>query len=391
MKTHLNLTLLCAVFLFTGCKKVKENAFTPINSDTLMCCIQQVIDKYDIPAMAVSIFTADKVLNQEAIGLRELGTENHVQLTDKFHLGSNGKAITSFVAGRLVEKGVLNWDSKFFDRLPELKDSANVAYYNITLSNLLSHTARLQPFTSGEDFEMLPEFSGDNVTNRRYVFAKWLLRQHPVELNDSVSFVYSNAGFGLAALMMEKATGEIWNDIINEELFQPLGIDVTIGWPASADSTHILGHFGAMVDNQHSLIPIPHDYEGYELDDLLTPTGNYSMSIFDYTKFLQQHLAGINNVENLLSPQTYDYMHYHKLDANATPSDFSYSMGWGAYKYSDSITVSFHNGSGGTFYCKTELYKEPDLGIVIITNSADSNAKEGIAGIKKYILKYYNL
>ena len=391
MKILSSFTAVCMFFLFIGCKDVKEASFMPMNSDTLKYHIQQVLDRHDIPAMAVSIFTSDKVLNQEAVGLRELGTDNHVLLTDKFHLGSNGKAITSFVAGRLIEKGIMSWDSKFFDRLPELKESANTAYYDITLSELLSHRARLQPFKSGEDFETLSAFSGDDVTARRYVFAKWLLEQPPVDLNDSVSFVYSNAGYGLAALMMEKVTGKEWMDIVNEELSRPLAVDIATGWPVSTDSTHILGHYAATEDNQRMLIPIPPNYEDYEIDDILIPTGNYSMSIVDYTKFLQQHLAGINGGVNLLGPETYNYMHYHNLDAGATPSDFSYSMGWGAYMYKDDITVSFHNGSGGTFYCKTELYKEPDLGIVIITNSADSNAKEGIAGIKKYILEYYNM
>ena len=99
----------------------------------------------------------------------------------------------------------------------------------------------------------------------------------------------------------------------------------------------------------------------YEIPELLDPTGDLSMSIGDYAKSVQANLQGIRGADNHLKASTYDYIHYGRP---------RYAMGWiGLEK--DSIHISSHDGSAGTFYSSTAIYKESDLAIVIFVNASN--------------------
>lgn len=62
-------------------------------------------EQYKLPALAAVVVRADTTLDLAVTGLRQQGNPELVELTDRFHLGSMGKAITATVIARLVEEG----------------------------------------------------------------------------------------------------------------------------------------------------------------------------------------------------------------------------------------------------------------------------------------------
>ena len=76
---------------------------------------------------------------------------------------------------------------------------------------------------------------GKDILQRRYNFSKWLLKQAPVEIDSVSKCTYSNAGYAIAASMMEKVTGKQWGNLLNDELCKPLNIHISFGWPALED------------------------------------------------------------------------------------------------------------------------------------------------------------
>ena len=364
-------------------QRISKENIKPLSRDTLTKFMQQTMHDFAIPGIAVSIFTGDKILNQEVSGLRRIHSNDSIKLNDKFHLGSCGKAMTGFVAGKLVEKGLITWDTKIFDIFPELKDSSNSAYLNVTLNELLSHRSGIMPFT--EDWSVLSTIQGkDNIT-KRYNFCKWLLRQTPVEIDSIKKYTYSNAGYAVAASMMERVTGKFWNDLITDVLFNHLQIHANFGWPALLDKNQPWGHF---ISEDDSLLISHSPNDEYQMDDIITPAGNYSMSIVDYVKFLQLNLRGINGRDSILKSSTYNYLHYCHFDSTVYKFPF-YSIGWGVYRTPEEYTISSHNGSAGTFYCWVILFKELDLGLVIITNSGEDESTNGVKKLKNKILEQY--
>lgn len=129
-------------------------------------------------------------------------------------------------------------------------------------------------------------------------------------MDKKTKYTYSNAGYAIAASMIEKVTGKQWENLIQDLLFEPLDIHVSFGWPASTDKNQPWGH--CILPKDSILTSHPPDDE-YKIDEIINPAGNYSMSIKDYTKILQLNLLGLNGVDTILKSATYNYFHLLKL------------------------------------------------------------------------------
>lgn len=76
--------------------------------------------------------------------MRRLGSADPVRRGDGWRLGSDGKAMTATMIARLVEQGVLSWDTRLDQMLPDLAASMHPEYRGVTLPDLLSHRSGLQ-------------------------------------------------------------------------------------------------------------------------------------------------------------------------------------------------------------------------------------------------------
>ena len=190
--------------------------FSTVNiySQNLNIIADSIRVKYNIPELAFAVVSVDSINEIKTFGFHRIESKavnDEAKIDDYFHLGSNTKAMTGFICAYFVERNKLNWNTKFFDLFPKWKKSSNSEYQNIILENLLSHRARIQPFTSGNEFAKLAKYAGTKSERRRQ-FCKYLLQINPVEQNNK-SFNYSNAGYSLAALMLEKVSGKSWEEL----------------------------------------------------------------------------------------------------------------------------------------------------------------------------------
>ncbi|MDH4211490.1 MAG: beta-lactamase family protein [candidate division WOR-3 bacterium] len=340
--------------------------------------LREYREEYGIPGIAAVVLTSDSILIIAVDGVRKLGEPDSVQIDDRFHIGSNTKAMTGFVAGVLVEKGLISWDTRILDVFPEFAESSKDVYRDKTLKDLLSHRARIMPFTSGVEFANLPEFEGGK-SERRRAFAGWLLQQEPVEVDTVRGYVYSNAGYGIVAAMMEKVSGKSWEQLMTDELFGPLGIDGRFGWPAYEDADQPWGHYYE-TDSQRVFPHDPHDE--YQLPDIASAAGDVSLSILDYGKFLQANLIGLNGKDRVLTAATYEVLH------PCVDSMIQYGVGWGLREH-EGYKVSRHNGSAGTFYCTALVFRDKDLALGIMTNAITTEAEKALADLRVRIMEDY--
>ena len=126
--------------------------------------------KFKIPEIAFAIVSVDSIIEMQTLGFHKIESKNkedEAKPNDYFHLGSNTKAITGFICAYFAEQNKINWKTKFFDLFPKWKKKSNEAFYKITLEDLLSHRARIQPFTSGNEYEKLPNFFGTKSEKRK--------------------------------------------------------------------------------------------------------------------------------------------------------------------------------------------------------------------------------
>lgn len=313
--------------------------------------------KYKIPELAYAVVSGDSIFEAQVSGIQRANTSFSALPGDRFHIGSNTKAITSFMAALLVNQGKIKWNTRIFDLLPELKAKSRKAYYNVTLQDLLTFRGKLPSYSYGNDKPAKKELTGDNA-HQRYLLAKYFLSHKPMREENGLT--PSNADYIVAGLMLEKASGNSYKELV-KAFGREHGIDFNFGYPNMADSLQPWGH-------DKELNPLP-PFDNYKLDWLLS-AGNINVSLSDYIKFIQLQLKGLKGESELLPAQAFDRLLY------GAPG---FAFGWfNKVDPSSGHHVAYNEGNAGAFITKAQIIKEAGKAYIIFTNAAAAEASEGI-------------
>ena len=327
-------------------------------SQSLLYFADSVINEYKIPELAYAVVSSDSILELQTLGVQRINTNYLAKQNDRFHIGSNTKAITSFIAALLVKDERLRWNTKFFDLFPDLKKNSRKVYYNITLQDLLTFRGKLPPYTYTNEQPAQKEIIGNNA-QQRYLLAKYFLSQKPMK-EDENGLTRSNADYILAGLMLEKASGKSYKDLVLD-FGKSVNIEFGFDYPNLTDTLQPWGH-------DASLKPVP-PFNNYKLNWLLS-AGNINVSLPDYIKFVQLQLKGLKGISTMLANTTYNKLIY------GMPS---FSFGW--FNSVDSATqhhVAENIGNAGAFITRVQIIKESDKGYIIFTNSCTGETSKGI-------------
>ena len=325
-------------------------------------------EQHGLPALAALVVRSDTTLDLAVTGLRRQGKPEKVEPADRFHLGSMGKAITATVIARLVEEGTLSWTTRPIDVFPELAKTIHPGYRNVTIEQLLRHEGGTPAYDSIAEMEGAKARAGSgSPRDQRRAFSTWLLQQRPY-VAPGTRPEYSNAAYPVAAAMAEAATGEAWESLVESRLARPLGINLVHGLPARGDSPQPWGHkpksaFFGMATYQNAVEPQPPG-DGWALGVIFDPAGDYSLSLADYAKFLQLHLAGLAGRDGLLKASSIQRLH-------AGPGE--YAMGWFLREF-DGTTAHWHTGSTETFFSRVIMLPERDIAVAVLTNAGSEAA-----------------
>ena len=90
----------------------------------LNAVLQPLLTRHGLPALAAAVMRGGQLIAVGATGTRRMGVDAPVAVTDRFHIGSNTKAMTSLLAGMLVEEGALRWDSTAEEIFPGLRQGS---------------------------------------------------------------------------------------------------------------------------------------------------------------------------------------------------------------------------------------------------------------------------
>lgn len=329
--------------------------------------------KNNVPGMAVAVVKADTILEMFTLGFRRNGHSDKIQLDDRFHIGSNTKSMTSFVAGYLVEQEKIDWSTSFIDLYPDWKTIIDSQHWDITLGRLLSHRGEIQAFWTDAEFDSI-FIEEQSKSIERTEFNKYALNRNPIT-PDSLGFLYSNAGYSIAAQMLEKASGLTWEELMVKVFNDDLKLNIGFSWPNKIDDHQPWGH---RTENG-KIIPCPPD-DDYNID-WLEPGGDVNISLPNYCKFIQLNLQGLLSNNNYLKSTTYDLLHN---DRNGP----LYAYGW-ANENKDGRSYSFHSGSAGTFFVHAVIEKIEPIAYIIMLNSDSPDAREMVFRLKRKMEKKY--
>lgn len=361
------LALLGLVALLAGCGKDSNGPTAPSNNAPFAGTVEIVRARYSLPALGLAIVNRDAI-SVAVTGVRKLGAPTAATSTDLFHLGSLVKPMTATVIARLVEAGTLSWSLTLAQAFPDLAAGMNASYRNVTLRQLLQHRGGMPPFETLEDFAVLPVFTGDAVAQRRE-FVEWLVDRSPA--TSPGNYLYSNAGYAVAAAIAEEVTGTSWDQQMNTLLLGPLGISGTFGWPTDHDPNQPWGH----VEQGDTLVA--YDPALGRVPTVVAPSGDLSTSLAGYGRFAQLHLRALLGAPQLLADSTFDLLH--------TPPAGAYAMGWQRITLLGR-TMLVHEGSAGTFAAFVLLDPERQGAYVLVTNALSVDVPDAFSDLLTAVL-----
>jgi CubicO group peptidase (beta-lactamase class C family) len=293
-----------------------------------------------VPAIAVLVIRDGRIAEQAVRGVRASDAPDSATLADIWHLGSDAKPMTSTLIARLVERGVLAWNTPLSKLLPELATTMRTEYRSVTLVQLLSHTAGLPSEYEGESLDSLWADQRPLPAQRVAFAPRGTVR-------------YSNASFIIAAAGAEHATKKSYEQLMRQEIFQPLGITTAQFGPTHRGQP--LGH-----ENGKPLT-------GYKADNplLYAPAGGIAMSMQDWAKFAIDQMAGEQGGGKLLKREMYAYLH--------TPVTGHTSLSWGVAqeKFGVAGRLLQHSGSNGNWYAVIGIVPECRCGVLVAANAAE--------------------
>ncbi len=328
-----------------------EGGYSTIELARVDALIEEGMRAGDLPGIVAGITTSSDTLYVKARGVRRLDQPERLEPNDLLHLGSCTKAMTATLSAVLVENGFLEWQTSL--EVPQIGRALTSS--TITLHQLLSHTAGV-PIFGVLEWMAMPVFEGD-IAQQREAFTQWQLEKIQTE------HVYSNAGYAMAASITESAMGASWEILITEWLFESLGITGVFGWPAKHDPNQPWGHWQVEIDGPL----VPHSpTDEYVVPTIIAPAGDVSMTMGDYLVFLRENLRGLNGQSNLLTQETFEFLHTPVGTILGSP----YASGWIVIPEAfDGMTLHTHSGSALTFYIDMILIPEHDFAVSVCTNA----------------------
>ena len=188
--------------------------------DTLQDKLTELAKELEVPGVAVGIVHEGKEHYAYA-GVTNLENPLAVDENTLFQFGSTGKTYTATAVMRLVEQGKVDLDAPVRTYVPELKLKDEEVAKNVTVLQLLNHTA-------GWEGDLMTDTGPGDDSLERYVALMADIEQ-VTPLGATVS--YNNASLSLAGRVIEKVTGSMYEKAIGELLLQPLGMSSTFFFP----------------------------------------------------------------------------------------------------------------------------------------------------------------
>jgi CubicO group peptidase (beta-lactamase class C family) len=337
-----------------GCGMKNRPPAPTAGDPALIALLEPIHREHDLPALAAAVMSSDGLQAQAVVGVRKRGAGTPATLDDLWHLGSNTKAMTATLAGRLVERGKLSWDATPAEVFPELAGDFHPDFRPVTLRQLLAHRAGV---AVNLDWEKLARTS--DVREQRLAAVKQGLAARPAHPPGS-RYLYSNLGYVIAGAMIERVTGRSWEDALRAEIFMPLGMTSAgfggVGTPGSLDQPwgHLKG--GRPVETNGPAADNP---------PVLGPAGTVHGALADWAKFIGDHLRGLRGQAGLLQAATYREL------ATATAGG-DYGLGWVVTRrdWAGGLALN-HCGCNTLFFANVWLVPERDFAVLVVANQGE--------------------
>lgn len=310
------------------------------------------------PGAAVLVLRNGRVLFERGYGVADLDSQHRIDANTNFRLASVSKQFTAMSVMLLVHDGKLRYEDRLSDVFPDFPDYGKT----ITIRNLLNHTSGL------EDYEDLmpqvdPQVPVEQIQIQDAGVLDLLKKQKSTKFTPGSKWAYSNSGYVLLGLIVQKVSGKPFPDFLHERIFAPLGMTNTV----------------AYVRNRNE---VPNRAFGHSLEDgkwKKTDQSSTSATLGDGGVYTS--LADMAKWDRALRENT--LLSQREMQVALTPvkvaegqptepdgSPAAYGFGWFLNPYKGHERM-WHYGETIGFRTAIQRFRNDNLTVVILCNRAD--------------------
>jgi CubicO group peptidase (beta-lactamase class C family) len=337
-------------------------------SSTQIDAIFTPLKSTSAPGAAVLVVHNGQTVFRRGYGITDLRTLRRIDAQTNFRLASFTKQFTAACIMLLVHDGKLRYDDRLTDIFPEFPNYGK----SITIRNLLNHTSGLPDY---EDLLMqqYPNTPDDKIPQILDAgVLKLLEQQTTAKFPAGSKWEYSNSGYAVLAVIVEKVSGEHFGQFLEERIFEPLKMKSTLAYEKGKNEVPHRAYGHSKKDNRWE------ETDQSPTSAVLGDGGIYS-SLEDLAKWdraLQDHtLLSEAEMQPALTPVQLTSSHAKSSDSpNLSPTP-SYGFGWFLDPYKGHKRMS-HNGETIGFRTTIQRFPDDQLTVIVLANRTDINPEE---------------
>ena len=330
--------------------------------------VKKEMEEWHVPGIALAVVKDGKVLISEGFGYRDVKNQQPVTSDTLFAIGSSTKAFTATSVGVQVDKGKLKWDQPVKTYLPTFSMHDEFASERMTPADLVTHISGLPR----HDVMWY-----NNQFNREQLVQRLKYLQPNEDFREV--FQYQNLMFMTAGYLAGKVANQSWEDLVQQEIFQPLGM---------TSSNFSVNESKKAVD-----YALPYRYEDekpakkikaelkeipFRNIDAVGPAGSINSNVRDMASWVLMNLGGgTYNGKTVVSKNQLEEIHAphvvirggifaQLLTFPETPYTM-YAMGWFVQPYRG-YRLLHHGGNIDGFSAMVSFMPDEKYGLVILSN-----------------------
>ena len=322
--------------------------------------LQYMFTKTGIPGMAVSVIQNGEIVFEKGYGIETIGSKRKMTPNSVSAIGSVAKTFTTVAIMQLVEQGKLTLDDKVIDHLPWFRTLEKEKSDQISIGMVLSNSSGMHHNSS--HFSWFVEDLDENSARDMAMS----LASEQLLFDPGAGFNYSNSGYILAGLIIEKISGQNYEKYIKHHILKPLEMNNSSTDIKDFDELNVLyGH----VPSYNAYIPTG----GIKNISAYAAGTEFRSSTNDMTKFMSLFLNENGaSPKGILSPKSLEVMKQPVVDFKVFSEDLQYCRGLIFYPKEQ---LYLHGGQTRTMSSMMLMDPASHLGIVVLFNVNDINSQ----------------
>jgi D-alanyl-D-alanine carboxypeptidase len=312
--------------------------------------VQSELTRQGIPGLALIVKQNDKIVYAKGYGYASLEQATAATTEQRFQIGSISKQFVAAAVMLLVEDGKMALD----DKISKYLGAVPTDWAPLTVRQILTHTSGL-PKDVSDAFYHQADTHGSYSTDQMLA----VLKEYRVQTEPGKVYAYSNVGYELMGLIVEKAGGMFFGDLVQQRIFTPLGMGTAraIGFDNHGTATGYIKQNDKLVPLRMEAVPAG-GQSWYR-----TGAGGFEMSAADLAKW-----DASLNTEQILKKSSLAQMWTPGavVDAGAGYT-ISYGLGWFLSDYNGHPKV-YHSGGMPAFTTDFLHYTNDKLTVIVLTN-----------------------